>query len=87
MGLRDSLDAKHQAWFDSRSFALPIVEGFYAQERVRFDNGETMTVTVVSRHARQREGTRFEKRGIDIEGNVSRLSRSEHQVFLPNVNN
>lgn len=69
--LRETLDDKHKAWFDSRSFALPIIEGFYEQERIKLHGGELVTLTVVSRHSRDRDGTRFEKRGIDSNGNVS----------------
>lgn len=72
--LRESLNDHEKAWFDSRSFALPIIEGFYEQKRVNLANGDRVTLTVVSRHGRDRDGTRFEKRGIDSSGNV-RISR------------
>ncbi|GAA6000451.1 hypothetical protein JCM5350_007692 [Sporobolomyces pararoseus] len=77
LDLRESLDPKLKAWFDSRSFALPIVEGFYEQKRVTLEHGERVTLTVVSRHGRAREGTRFEKRGIDSNGDVAQFVESE----------
>ena len=81
LDLRESLDPKVKAWFDSRSFALPIVEGFYEQKRVTLEHGERVTLTVVSRQGRAREGTRFEKRGIDSNGDVSERLSSANYCF------
>ncbi|GAA5905090.1 uncharacterized protein JCM6883_004962 [Sporobolomyces salmoneus] len=75
--LREKLDPKEKAWFDSRSFALPIIEGYYEQQRIELGNGERMTLTVVSRHGRERDGTRFEKRGVDSNGNVGQFVETE----------
>ncbi|GAA5972746.1 hypothetical protein JCM3765_006416 [Sporobolomyces pararoseus] len=77
LDLRESLDPKVKAWFDSRSFALPILEGFYEQKSVTLDHEERVTLTVISRHGRNREGTRFEKRGIDSNGDVAQFVESE----------
>ncbi|GAA6016925.1 hypothetical protein JCM11491_006915 [Sporobolomyces phaffii] len=75
--LRQSLDHKVKTWFDARSFALPIIEGFYEQQRIDLERGDRITVTVISRHGRERDGTRFEKRGIDSTGNVAQFVETE----------
>ncbi|GAA5941072.1 uncharacterized protein JCM15063_000639 [Sporobolomyces koalae] len=82
--LRESLDPKIKAAFDSRGFALPIIEGFFDQQRIELEDGERMFVTVVSRHSRYRDGTRFEKRGIDSQGNVAQFVESE-TIFETNT--
>ncbi|GAA6027088.1 hypothetical protein JCM8097_006101 [Rhodosporidiobolus ruineniae] len=66
--LRDSLDPHEQAVWDSRFFALPVVQGFYGVKEIPLVGGDKAVLTVLSRRGWARAGTRFKKRGIDDEG-------------------
>ncbi|GAA6062259.1 hypothetical protein JCM10212_001773 [Sporobolomyces blumeae] len=74
---RDALDPTEQGWFDNRWFILPIVEGHYEQRVFELEDASHVNVTVTSRRGWRREGTRFEKRGINSDGNVANFAESE----------
>ena len=66
---RLSLDPTAKAAFDSRSFMLPVVQGFYGARDVQI-GADKVTLSVMSRRGWGRAGTRFKKRGIDGDGSV-----------------
>ncbi|BGO89600.1 hypothetical protein NBRC10512_001549 [Rhodotorula toruloides] len=74
--LRDSLDPQVQSAFDSRSFILPVIQGFYGASEVTL-GAEKVMLAVISRRGWARAGTRFLKRGIDDAGNVANFAETE----------
>lgn len=71
--LRDTLDEKHKAEFNARSFILPVVQGFFGAAEVELPSGKVM-LSVTSRREWGRAGTRFGKRGIDKDGHVANFA-------------
>ncbi|BGP13881.1 hypothetical protein JCM10213_002520 [Rhodosporidiobolus nylandii] len=80
--LRDSLSAQEQAYWDSRFFALPVIQGCYEDAEVVV-KGQKMMLTVLSRRTWGRAGTRFAKRGIDDDGNVGNFAETETILSTP----
>ncbi|GJN88569.1 hypothetical protein Rhopal_001535-T1 [Rhodotorula paludigena] len=74
--LRDTLDEKHKAEFNARSFILRVVQGFFGAAEVELPSGKVM-LSVTSRREWGRAGTRFEKRGIDKYGYVANFAETE----------
>ncbi|GAA6054550.1 hypothetical protein JCM3770_006025 [Rhodotorula araucariae] len=74
--LRTYLDPAARAAFDSRSFMLPVVEGFYGAKKVQI-GGEKALLSIISRRGWGRAGTRFKKRGIDGDGSVGNFAETE----------
>ncbi|XP_023944236.2 phosphatidylinositol-3-phosphatase SAC1 [Bicyclus anynana] len=60
-------------------FALPIIQGFVAINRVTV-NGQQLIWTLVSRRSVDRAGTRLFMRGIDAQGNVANFVETEQIV-------
>ncbi|CAH0717656.1 unnamed protein product, partial [Brenthis ino] len=60
-------------------FALPIIQGFVAINRVTV-NGHQLTWSVVSRRSVDRAGTRLFMRGIDAQGNVANFVETEQII-------
>ncbi|GAA5871722.1 hypothetical protein JCM3774_003030 [Rhodotorula dairenensis] len=60
-------------------FLLPLVRGFFGMKRVRHGSA-TVELRIISRRDWHREGTRFLKRGIDVEGNVAAFAETELQL-------
>ncbi|GAA5878699.1 hypothetical protein JCM1840_000205 [Sporobolomyces johnsonii] len=73
---RAMLNPTEQASFDARFFILPVVQGYYGAREVQLGEEKVM-LSVVSRRGWRRAGTRFEKRGIDLQGNVGNFAETE----------
>ncbi|GAA5894065.1 hypothetical protein JCM8208_002338 [Rhodotorula glutinis] len=74
--LRLSLDPTAKTAFDSRSFMVPVIQGYYGARDVEF-GADKVTVSVISRRGWARAGTRFKKRGIDGDGSVGNFAETE----------
>ncbi|BGP22812.1 phosphatidylinositol phosphate phosphatase [Rhodotorula toruloides] len=74
--LRNSLNPQIQSAFDSRSFILPVIQGYYGAAEVKLGSEKVM-MAVISRRGWARAGTRFLKRGIDDAGNVANFAETE----------
>ncbi|GAA5922006.1 hypothetical protein JCM1841_000732 [Sporobolomyces salmonicolor] len=73
---RATLNPTEQALFDARFFILRVIQGYYGAREVQLGEEKVM-LSVVSRRGWARAGTRFKKRGIDPEGNVSNFAETE----------
>ncbi|GAA5845739.1 hypothetical protein JCM9279_006090 [Rhodotorula babjevae] len=80
--MRLSLDATAKAAFDSRSFMLPVIQGFYGARDVEI-GADKVTLSVISRRGWGRAGTRFKKRGIDGDGSVGNFAETETILETP----
>ncbi|CAH2057035.1 unnamed protein product, partial [Iphiclides podalirius] len=60
-------------------FALPLIQGFVAVNRVTV-NGHQLTWSLVSRRCVERAGTRFFMRGVDAQGNVANFVETEQII-------
>ncbi|XP_047540427.1 phosphatidylinositol-3-phosphatase SAC1 [Vanessa atalanta] len=69
-------DYSHQQF---ARFALPIIQGFVAINRVTV-NGHQLSWSLVSRRSVDRAGTRLFMRGIDAQGNVANFVETEQIV-------
>jgi hypothetical protein len=79
---RNSLSPGDRTAFDVRGFAIPVIQGYYSTCEIEH-GGETAFLTVVSRRGWARAGTRFNKRGIDAEGNVGNFAETETILRTP----
>lgn len=65
----------------ARRFVTPIINGFVQEERTRV--GETpVRLLLVTRRGCARQGTRFNMRGADSEGNVANYAETEQVVTV-----
>ncbi|CAK1590908.1 unnamed protein product [Parnassius mnemosyne] len=69
-------DFSHQQF---ERFALPLIQGFVAINRVTV-NGHQLTWSLVSRRSVERAGTRFFMRGVDAQGNVANFVETEQII-------
>ncbi|GAA5945853.1 hypothetical protein JCM3775_001907 [Rhodotorula graminis] len=69
-------DPTAKAAFDSRSFMLGVMQGYYGARDVHV-GAEKVTLSVISRRGWGRAGTRFKKRGIDGDGSVGNFAETE----------
>ncbi|KAI9193572.1 Sac phosphatase domain-containing protein [Polychytrium aggregatum] len=61
-------------------FVLPIICGFVEIQAVSL-NARPFTYALISRRSKYRAGTRYNSRGVDIEGNVSNYVETEQLVI------
>lgn len=65
----------------ARAFVTPIINGFVQEERTRL--GDTpVRLLLVTRRGCARQGTRFNMRGADSEGNVANYAETEQVVTV-----
>ena len=49
----------------------PLVHGFFRQRKLRTDSGRIISMTLIARRSRHFAGTRYLRRGVNIQGNVA----------------
>ncbi len=65
-------------------WVTPLICGYVDCKRVNFaPDGPAVTLVLVSRRSRHRQGTRFYRRGIDSEHNVANFAETEEIILHP----
>jgi hypothetical protein len=64
---------EHQA----SPWIAPLIHGFFRQRRLRTETGRTIAMTLVARRSRHFAGTRYLRRGANIQGNVANEVETE----------
>ncbi|KAI3402711.2 SAC1 [Candida oxycetoniae] len=71
--------------FDSKfEFITPIIYGYFKSHSTIF-NGRSLEFALLTRRSTSRAGTRYFRRGIDIDGNVANFNETE-QIFSTDSN-
>ncbi|GAA5974100.1 hypothetical protein JCM11641_003433 [Rhodosporidiobolus odoratus] len=81
--LRDGLKPDEQAAWDARSFALPVIHGYYGSGKVQTVQG-SVTVESLSRCGWKRAGVLLLRSGLDDEGNAATFVETETIISTAN---
>lgn len=65
-------------------FTTPIIYGYFKSHSTKF-NGKSLQFALLTRRSTSRAGTRYFRRGIDIDGNVANFNETE-QIFTSEEN-
>ncbi|RLV94577.1 Phosphoinositide phosphatase SAC1 [Spathaspora sp. JA1] len=66
-------------------FVTPIIYGYFKSHSATFNGGHSLDFALLTRRSNSRAGTRYFRRGIDIDGNVANFNETE-QIFTATDN-
>ncbi|ODV65974.1 hypothetical protein HYPBUDRAFT_153547 [Hyphopichia burtonii NRRL Y-1933] len=64
-------------------FVTPVIYGYFKSHSTIFKGSQSLEFALITRRSNKRAGTRYFRRGIDLEGNVANFNETE-QVFTSN---
>lgn len=68
---------------DYPDFFVPVVCGVFSEHSCNL-NGHTLQLSVFSRRSRFRAGTRYFRRGLDVDGHAANFNETEQVVYIDN---
>ena len=78
--LKPLLSIIDQSQEDSHLWVVPVIHGYLKQKTILLDTGHTVKYCLVARRSRMFAGTRYLRRGVNVDGYVANEVESE-QIF------